>query len=212
MIKKEQIIIVVIVITILLITGIYFLTNNTKEYQGYWCKYNETSTIVVLLKENHKDSERKKIEEKIETFENVESVEYISREDYAADFGVDPSEIEIYDTYRISLNTLDSIGTYIEELQSLSGVLTAEQNYAKSNLSLFNIKSWGKYTFTDSDEATTSDLEYGKYKMKKGVLTFTPESDNGEVKLLYTKDGYLCGDAACTQIYSKSNSTCTSTE
>lgn len=210
--KNKKLIIAIVVIIIVLALCILLFSNSTKEYQGYWCKYNETSTIVVLLKTDHKAEDRKSIEKKIETFENVSSVEYISREDYAADFGVDPNEIEIYDTYRISLNSLDSIGTYIEELQKMKGVLKAEQNYAKSNLSLFNIKAWGKYTYTDSDEATTEDLEYGKYKMKKGVLTFKPESDKGKVKLLYAKDGHLCGDAACTQIYSRSNSTCTSTE
>jgi hypothetical protein len=107
---------------------------------------------------------------------------------------------------------MDSIGTYIEELKQMSGVETAEQNYAKSNMSLFNIKPWGKYTYTDSDEATTADLEHGKYKKKKGVITFTPKTENGKVKLLYIKDEYLCGDAACTQIYARSNSTCTSRE
>ena len=106
--------------------------NNIKKYQGYWCKYNEISTIVVLLEKNNKESERNKIEAKIETFSNVTSVEFISREDYASDFGIDPDEIDIYDTYRISLNSLDSIGTYIEELSNLNGVLRAEQNYAKS--------------------------------------------------------------------------------
>lgn len=210
--KNKKVIIAIVVVIIVLVLGLFLFSNTTKKYQGYWCKYNETSTIVVFLKENHKEVDRDNIEKKIETFENVSSVEYISREDYAADFGIDPNEIEIYDTYRISLNTLDSIGTYIEELQKMKGVVRAEQNYAKSNLSLFNIKAWGKYTYTDSDEATTEDLEYGKYKMKKGVLTFKPESDKGEVKLLYTKDGHLCGDPACTQIYSRSNSTCTGTE
>ena len=166
----------------------------------------------MLLNTNHKQSDREKIQAKIDTFEHVTSVEFISREDYAADLGEDPNKIDIYDTYRISLSTMDSIGTYIYDLNQMSGVLRAEQNYAKSDLSLFNIKAWGKYTYTDSDEATTADLEYGKYKMKKGVLTFTPESKNGEVKLLYTKDGYLCGDASCTEIYSRSNSTCTDKE
>lgn len=211
--KKKNIIIALAIITItLIIIGIVMYNNNIKKYQGYWCKYNEISTIVVLLEKNNKESERNKIEAKIETFSNVTSVEFISREDYASDFGIDPDEIDIYDTYRISLNSLDSIGTYIEELSNLNGVLRAEQNYAKANLSLFNIKPWGKYTFTDSDEATTEELEYGKYQMKKGVLTFKPESKKGETRLLYTKDGYLCGDAACTQIYSKSNSTCTTLE
>ncbi len=207
--KKKYIITGMIAIVILIILGVNFLTNNSSKYQGYWCRYNETSTIVVLLNKNHKDSDRERISNKIETFENVDVVEYISREDYAEDFGLDPNEIDIYDTYRISLSTMDSIGTYIEELEKMSGVKSAEQNYAKSDLSLYNIKSWGKYTHADSDEITTSDLEYGKYKIKKGVITFTPESKKGKESMLYIKDDHLCGDAACKTIYTKSNSTCT---
>lgn len=208
--KKRQIIIVTIALIVVALIAISSLGNSTKKYEGYWCKYNETSTIVVLLKRNHTENDKKKIVEKIETFDNVTSYEFISREDYANDLGEDPNEIDIYDTYRISLATMDSIGTYIEELGKMSGVETAEQNYAKSDMSLFNIKPWGKYTYTDSDEATTADLEHGKYKSKKGVITFTPENKDGKVKLLYIKDNYLCGDAACTQIYARSNSTCTS--
>lgn len=208
--KKREIIIVTIALVILAIVAISSFSNSAKKYEGYWCKYNENSTIVVLLKRNHTEEDKNNIVKKIETFDSVTSYEFISREEYASDLGEDPNEIDIYDTYRISLDTMDSIGTYIEELNKMSGVETAEQNYAKSNMSLFNIKPWGKYTYTDSDEATTADLEHGKYKTKKGVITFTPKDKTKKVKLLYTKDDYLCGDAACTQIYARSNSTCTS--
>lgn len=211
--KKRQIIIAIIGLLIILLLVINVITtNNIREYQGYWCKYDESSTIVVLLKKDNKESDRTKIEAKAESFTNVNSITYYSREDYANDMGGDPDELDIYDTYVITLNTMDSIGTYIEELKAMSGVLSAEQSYAKSNVSLFNIQSWGKYTYTDSDEATTDQLEHGTYKNKKGVITFTPDDKKGEQKILYIKDGYLCGDAACTKIYAKSNSTCSGTE
>ncbi len=211
---KKKYKITLIIILILIVAGIiYNIYNQThNKYEGYWCKYDETSTIVVLLDNDISEKAKKAVENKIEGFENVISLNYYSREDYAKIIGIDINETEIYASFIITLDTMDHIGTYIEELSSLSGVKSAEQSYAKMNISLYNIKDWGKYTYTDSDEATEADLEYGTFKMKKGVITFTPEEDNNETKILYTKDGYLCGDAACTKIYARSNSTCSSNE
>lgn len=203
--KKKLLILTIIVLSLC-------LTGCSNEYEGYWCKYDESSTIVVLLNKNYKETEKNKVQTKIDTFENVKSVSFYSKEDYAQEIGGDPNEMDIYDTFVVTLDTMDSIGTYIEELEKIPGVASAEQSYAKSNLSLYNIKSWGKYTFTDSDEATTADLETGKYKMKKGVITFTPDDKEKETKILYTKDGFLCGDAGCSKIYARSNSTCSTEE
>lgn len=194
---------------IILIILTVFLTGCGNEYKGYWCNYEETSTIVVLLKNNHKNSDREKIEAKIENFENVESISFYSKEDYANELGEDPESMDIYDTYVIHFDSVDSIGTYIEELQKMSGVAKAEQSNAKTNISIYNLQSWGKYTYTNSDEATEEDLEKGKYKIKKGIITFTPTDKNNQEKLLYTKDGHLCGDADCEIIYARSNATCT---
>lgn len=194
--------------TIILMLLAVTLSGCGNEYKGYWCNYEETSTIVVLLKEKYKDSDKEKIEAKIETFENVESMAFYTKEDYAAQLGENPDNLDIYDTYVIHFDSVDSIGTYIEELETLRGVASAEQSNAKTNISIYNIKSWGKYTYTNSDEATDADLETGKYKMKKGVITFTPEDDEAEEKLLYTKDGHLCGNADCSIIYARSNKTC----
>lgn len=179
------------------------------KYKGYWCNYDETATIVVLLDKNNNESDRKKIEEKIEKFDNVSSSNFYSRDDYANELGGNVEDLDIYDTYVILFSSMDSIGTYVDELSEMSGVKSAEQSNAKTNMSLYNIKSFGKYTFTDSDEATESDLETGKYKTKKGVITFTPDKD-GKTKLLYIKDGLLCGDAECNQIFAKSTETCSS--
>lgn len=196
------------IIILLLIT--LSLAGCGNEYKGYWCNYDETSTIVVLLKKDHKDKDRTKIELKIEEFENVESFSYYSREDYAEELGEDVENMDIYDTYVILFNSMDSIGTYIDELEKLDGVASAEQSNAKTNISLYNIGSWGNYTYTNSDEANEKDLEKGKYKIKKGVIIFTPENEEAKTKMLYTKDGHLCGNADCTEIYAKSNSTCSS--
>ena len=52
------------------------------------------------------------------------------------------------------------------------------------------------------------DLETGKYKIKKGVITFTPDSKDGQDKMLYIKDDHLCEDPDCTKIFAASNESC----
>lgn len=193
---------------LLLFTIAMLMTGCGNKYKGYWCNYEETSTILVLLEHDNTAKDREAIEAKIASFENVASSNYYSREDYAEEIGENTDNLDIYATYFIVFSSMDSIGTYVKELQELSGVKSAEQNSAKSNMSLYNIKSWGKYTYTNSDEATEKDLETGKYKIKRGVISFTPKGD-GETKLLYTKNGLICGDAECNKIYAKSTSTCT---
>ncbi len=198
------------IIVTLLILFSFALTGCNNKYKGYWCNYTETSTIVVLLNRDNTEQERKTIEEKLNNFENVSGINYYSRNDYASELGENIENLDIYDTYVVSFNSMDHIGTYREELEKMNGVHSAEQSNAKTNISLYNIKSWGEYTFTDSDEADENELEKGKYKIKKGVITFSPEKDKKASKLLYTKDGLLCGDADCTKIYARSNSTCSS--
>lgn len=209
---KKKTIIIVIIIVLILITGSIIFNQTQNKYEGYWCKYDESSTIVILLERDFTSQDKKNIEAKIDEFDNVKALTFYSREEYANKIGANADEMDIYDSYVITLDTMDSIGTYIEELGKLSGVKSAEQSYAKMNVSLYNIKDWGKYTYANSDEATTEDLEYGTFKMNKGIITFTPEEENAETKILYTKDGYLCGDAACTKIYARSNSSCSSSE
>lgn len=199
--KKKLYISIILILTL-------FLTGCGNNYQGYWCNYDETATIVVLLNRNNTEKERTKIEAKIDTFENVESSNYYSREDYAEELGENINDLDIYDTYVILFSSMDSIGTYIDELNSMKGVKNAEQSNAKTNLSLYNLKSWGKYTYAESDEALEEDIETGKYKIKNGVITFTPDK-KGKTRLLYTKSGLLCKDADCQEIYAKSNATCT---
>ena len=190
-----------------LIIIIFTLTGCT-SYKGYWCNYDESSTIVILLSPNNKKEDREKIEAKIDEFENVRSSNYYSREDYAESIG-NINENDIFDAYVVFFDSNDHIGTYIEELSAMKGIESVEQGSAKNDLSIYNLKSFGKYTYTNSDEATESELETGKYKIKKGVITFTPDDKDGQTKILYTKDGQLCGDASCTKIYARSNATCT---
>lgn len=200
---KKSLILVIICLCLL-------LTGCGNKYKGYWCNYDETATIVVLLNRDNTEKEREIISNKIEEFQNVISNSYYSREDYAKELGSDIDNLDIYDTFVIQFESLDSIGTYIEELEKLNGVKSAEQSNAKTNISLYNIEDFGKYTYTNSDEATEADLEKGHYKIKNGVITFTPDDENAKTKLLYIKDDLLCGDANCTEIYASSNSSCSS--
>lgn len=201
--KKKLKIIMLLSMVVLMLTGC------KTDYKGYWCNYTETSTIVIQLKNEITEVEKKNIEEKITTFENLDSSNFYSKEDYGEELA---NAEDLHEAYVVFFSSMDHIGTYIEELNAMPGVHLAEQSNAKSNISLYNIKAWGKYTFTDSDEALEEDIETGKYKIKNGVITFTPKDQNIKAKLLYTKDGLLCGDADCTKIYARSNATCSSEE
>lgn len=190
----------------ILLSVTFLLTGCGTKYKGYWCRYDETSTIVVLLDKDISKDNTAKIENKIKNFENIAGINFYSKDDYKEELGDNP---DIYETFVVSFDSNDFIGTYIDELNEMDGVFSAEQSNAKNNISLYNLKSWGKYTYTDSDEATEEELENGKYKIKKGVITFSPNEQEKKEKLLYIKDGLLCEDATCSKIYARSNATCT---
>lgn len=201
----------ILYIMLLIITA-SFLTGCGNDYKGYWCTYDETVTIVVLFKDGYKETDKKAVEDKVSTYDNVESTTFYTKEDYASQMGLDPNQMDIYETYIVTFNSMEAIGTYVEQLNKMSGVLKAEQSFAKNNIAIYNIQSFNKYTFTNSDESEEKDLETGKVKNKDGVLIFTPDNNSTETKMLYPKGNYLCGDAACKKIYAKSNATCTTKE
>ena len=200
--KKKLSLIVLLLVLPLILSGC------GNKYKGYWCNYKELATIVVQFEDNHTDKQVEAIENKAASYDNVSSTNYITREDYAKEQGVSIDDLDIHDTFVIYFTSMDSIGTYIEEIKAMKGVLTADQNYAKANISLYNLKSWGKYEFTDSDEAREEDIEKGTYRIKNGVITFTPSDSKTSTKLLYIKDNHLCGDADCNEIYAESTETC----
>ncbi|MBQ4031737.1 MAG: permease-like cell division protein FtsX [Bacilli bacterium] len=200
--KKKLSLIVLLLVLPLILSGC------GNKYKGYWCNYKELATIVVQFEDNHTDKQVEAIENKAASYDNVSSTNYITREDYAKEQGVSIDDLDIHDTFVIYFTSMDSIGTYIEEIKEMKGVLTADQNYAKANISLYNLKSWGKYEFTDSDEAKEEDIEKGTYRIKNGVITFTPNDSKTSTKLLYIKDNHLCGDADCNEIYAESTETC----
>ena len=200
--KKKLSLIVLLLVLPLILSGC------GNKYKGYWCNYKELATIVVQFEDNHTDKQVEAIENKAASYDNVSSTNYITREDYAKEQGVSIDDLDIHDTFVIYFTSMDSIGTYIEEIKEMKGVLTADQNYAKANISLYNLKSWGKYEFTDSDEAREEDIEKGTYRIKNGVITFTPNDSKTSTKLLYIKDNHLCGDADCNEIYAESTETC----
>ena len=180
-----------------------------KKYVGYWCNYSETATIVVLLNDNITAGQKMNIENAVNKYINLTSLNYISKEEYAKELGQDVNTIDIYANYYLTFNSMESIGTYVDELSKMPGVHEAKQSSAKSNITLYNLQKDNSYTFTNSDEANKADIEHGTYKVKKGVITFT-KSDSNETRLLYIKSDHLCGDAECNTIYAQSNETCSS--
>lgn len=190
-------------ITIVLVT--ITLTGCGNKFKGYWCSYKENAVIIVLFKKGHTDAQIKAVEDKFNTYINLANSTYYPAEEYAKIIG---DSSNIYDAYYISFDSLDSVSTYVKELESIDGVLNATQQSAKNNISLYNLGGWGNYTYSNSDETTLEDLETGTYKIKNGVITFKPKNANGNTKLLYIKDSHLCGDVDCTQVYFASTETC----
>ena len=92
----------------------------------------------------------------------------------------------------------------------MPGVKEAKQSNAKNNMSLYELKSNGTYTYKDSDEATKEDAVTGKYKIEKGIIKLTPSKEGEKLKILYTKNGRLCEDTDCNKIYSHGKDNCSS--
>ncbi len=196
--KKTIYLLIICLMTVL-------LTGCGNEFKGYWCNYRENAVIVVLFKKGHTEEQVKAVEDKFNQYINLANSSYYPAEEYAKYTG---DAENIYDAYYISFNSMDSIGTYIQELEKIEGVLSATQQSAKNDISLYNLGNWGKYTYTNSDETNKEDLEEGTYKIKRGVITFKPKNSKDNTKLLYIKDQHLCGDVDCTQIYFSSTETC----
>jgi len=193
-----------ILLTIFLIT----LTGCNSKYQGYWCNYEESATIVMILSDNVSDTEKSAIETEASEYTNLRSITFYSKEDYATEIGGNAEELDVHPAYVLSFSSNDSIGDYIESLSSFSGVSSVTQESAKTNMTIYYLGKKSKYTYTDSDEASEEDLESGTYKIKDGVITFTPSDSKETTKLLYIKNNLLCKDADCTKIYAKTNSKC----
>lgn len=203
--NKKLLLFIIIVGIFLIICALIFRWQTNKKYQGYWCSYVEHSSIVVQLKDGHTKENDEDLLSKVENFNNVISSSYYAKEDYEEELGPNP---DLNDAYVITFSSLDSIGTYIEELNKLDYVLKAEQNTAKTDIALYNIQKSSKYTFTNSDAAEEKDLETGKYKIKKGVIIFTPNNKELESKMLYIKADHLCSDPECSRVFAASDSTC----
>jgi hypothetical protein len=194
---------------IILLATILLLTGCGKKYIGYWCNYDEAAVITVLMKDGYTENDKTKIEKVLNDYENIDSINFISKEDYAAQMGQSPEDIDIYANFIVSFDSVDNIGTYVEELSKMSGVLEAKQSFAKTGITIYNLEKGHKYTYTNSDEATDNDKVTGKYQEKNGVITLTPD-DGGKTTLLYIKDKYLCADADCQEIFTSSDEKCSS--
>ena len=185
-----------------------FITGCNNKYVGYWCKYSETATIVVLLKDDITEEQKNAIEEKAKNYENISATNYYSKEDYKEI--MNDTQEEIYASFVFTFNSHESISTYVEEIKAMDGVKEASQSNVKSDMSFYELKSNGKYTFKDSDEAKEEDIINGKYKVEKGIIRFIPEKDKNNIKLLYVKNDRLCEDTDCNKIFSKGKDNCSS--
>lgn len=194
---KKSLMIIVSLLFVVLLSGC------GNKYEGYWCRYTETATIVILLEDDMSEAQNEELIKTITSYDNLQAYTYYDKTVF------DESGEDIYNSYFVSFNSTDGVTTYIEQLVKLPGVLDVTQNSAKTDFELYHLDKKNKYTFSNSDEALEEDIIKGKYKIKKGVITFTP-NDSDNTSMLYIKDDHLCGDSQCTVIYAKSNETCSS--
>ena len=198
---KKVGLIIILSLFILLVSGC-----GNKEFVGYWCRYDETSIITVMLKDDVSNDDMEKIKDKLTEYGEATNFVYYSKEDYAKLINEDIDKIYIYATYVVSYASNDYIGTLVSELNEMNGVQEALQTSAKNNILLYNLRKDGTYTFTDTDEAKDDDYDKGTYKIKNGVITF--KNDSKGTSLLYTKDKFLCVDADCNKIFAKTDENC----
>lgn len=175
---------------------------SNKDYDGYWCKYQETGTIVVLL-DNASDKAKTTINQTIESLEGLQNYDFVSKEDFKSNLD-DSSNIEVYDTYFIYFDSINAIDDNIIKLSSLEGVKSATKNNIKSNVTLYHLDN-NKYTLKNTTDKTSDNEEEGKFSIKDNEITL---NSNGTISTLFIKDEYLCSDESCNTIYRKSNELC----
>lgn len=173
-----------------------------KEYVGYWCKYEETGTIIVTLNENNTSAERAAIEKVIGNFNGLSSYDFMDKETFANETG---EEGEAYDTYFIYFLDNTTIDEALMSLQKLSGVKNVEKNNIKTNVSLYEFIDSKKYKYQDSLGIEEKYNVTGTYKINDKVLNLTSPTNT---TTLYIKDDYLCADSACNTIYTRTNEYC----
>lgn len=189
-----------IMVSVILVFVI-FLAGCGNKYEGYWCRYTENASIVILLDDNITAEENDELIKTITSYDNLLSYTYYDKSIF------DEEITDIYNSYFVSFDSTDGVTSYIEQIVKLPGVLDATQNSAKTDFEFYHLDRNNKYTFANSDEALEEDIISGKYKIKNGVITFTP-NDSDNTKMLYIKDDHLCSDAQCTLIFAKSNEKC----
>lgn len=189
---------------ILVITLLFVLTGcNTKEYSGYWCSYEESGMIIVLLNQDITEKQKNSVEDTINLYPNMSTYDFISKEDLLMN-STDENPVA-YDTYFIYFSSATNIDEALVNLQKEEGVYSATKESAKSNVALYNLKKDKTFTYTDSLEEDLGTKVEGKYKIKKNEIVFTSDE---EVSSLYLKDDYVCQDETCTKFFIKTDAFC----
>lgn len=187
----------------ILICLIFLSGCDKKDYIGYWCSYEETGTIIVLLDQNITEKEKNNLEDIINTYEDMTTYDFISKENLAQDNNSDISSI--YDTYFIYFNSTETIDEALLTIQSTKGVFSATKENIKSNIAFYNLDKNKKFTYKDNIDNEDGIKISGKYKVKDNKITFKSAE---KVNDLYIKDGFICGDENCDKIFTKTNELC----
>lgn len=192
------------IIKYIFICSILFMLSGCtkKEYVGHWCNYEETGTIIVLLDHEISSSNKDNIEDIINTYQDINTYDFISKEDLASTTSVDINTV--YDTYFIYFENTDSIDDALITLQNTKGIYSATKENIKSNVSLYNLKNDNTFEYQEAigDEEL---IIKGKYKIKDNKIEFKSEE---KVNNLYLKDSFICKDETCNKIYVKTDASC----
>ena len=87
-----------ILMMILVLFSIMLLTGCGNKYEGYWCRYADTATIVILLDDNITTSEKDELIKTITSYDNLLSYTYYDKTIF------DEPQDEIYNSYFVSFN------------------------------------------------------------------------------------------------------------
>ena len=184
-------------ITLLLLTGC-----GNKKYVGYWCKYEETGTIIVTLNEDNTKKQRESIEKVISNFTGLSSYDYVPKENFTAESTTDG---EAFDTYFIYFMDTTTIDEHTMALEKLDGVKKVEENNVKTNVSLYQFVDSKNYKFQDGIGVEDDLKVKGTYKINENAIQLTSPANT---TTLYIKNDYLCADTACNIIYTKTDDKC----
>ncbi len=193
MVKNNKIVYIIGIIVVLVVFAFVILSSS--EYEGYYCNYIEDKSMRIVLEDDTSISVRTKIEDVINSFDNLSTFDYLPKETF-----IDEESDEAYDTYLVYF-TDDVVDDYVEVVEELSGVNEVFIDSIKSNIVLIEFIDKDDYKYQNGLDVLEESKIKGKYEINENVINL--ENDK-----IYIKNDFLCLDEECTMILSKTDNRC----